>query len=112
MRTEVEGEDAPQPGDRNNEASFTQNAQNTPSETPGLSDIKQKPEAIPGDNTEELANAIPNDGGEHPDKWIKGIPLFMVTSGITLVIFLMLLDMSILSTVCHPAWKVWKVSLI
>ncbi|KAH1671062.1 hypothetical protein KXV68_004814 [Aspergillus fumigatus] len=83
MRTEVEGEDAPQPGDRNNEASFTQNAQNTPSETSGLSDIKQKPEAIPGDNTEELANAIPNDGGEHPDKWIKGIPLFMAIPQIT-----------------------------
>jgi hypothetical protein len=34
-----------------------------------------------------------------PEEWISGIPLFMVISGVTLVVFLMLLDTSIVATV-------------
>ncbi|KAL2851333.1 major facilitator superfamily domain-containing protein [Aspergillus pseudodeflectus] len=33
-----------------------------------------------------------------PEEWISGIPLFMVVSGVTLVVFLMLLDTSIVAT--------------
>ncbi|KAL3486545.1 major facilitator superfamily domain-containing protein [Aspergillus germanicus] len=33
-----------------------------------------------------------------PEEWISGIPLFMVISGVTLVVFLMLLDTSIVAT--------------
>lgn len=103
MRTKLEGEEAPRSADRKDEASFTQNAHNTPSMTPELSDTKQEPDNLSGDTAHNLTNPISIAGEEHQDKWIKGIPLLMVTSGITLVIFLMLLDMSILSTVCHPA---------
>ncbi|KAF7131369.1 hypothetical protein CNMCM5793_004540 [Aspergillus hiratsukae] len=66
--------------------------------TPVLADTKQESEILSGDTGEKLAKPIPDAGKEHPEKWIKGIPLVMVTSGVTLVIFLMLLDMSILST--------------
>jgi hypothetical protein len=38
-----------------------------------------------------------------PEEWISGIPLFMVISGVTLVVFLMLLDTSIVATVRLPA---------
>ncbi|KAH8432704.1 uncharacterized protein LDX57_010331 [Aspergillus melleus] len=38
-----------------------------------------------------------NSADEH--EWIQGIPLFMVLAGVTLVVFLMLLDVAILSTV-------------
>jgi hypothetical protein len=103
MRTELEGEEAPRSADRKDEASSTQNTHNTPSMASELSDTKQEPDILLGDTAQNLTNPISNAGEEHPDKWIKGIPLLMVTSGITLVIFLMLLDMSILSTVCHPA---------
>jgi len=71
-----------------------------------LSDTEQEPEILSEGTGEKLANTIPDTGEGHPDKWIKGIPLTMVTSGVTLVIFLMLLDMSILSTVCHSTLRV------
>ncbi|KAL4735676.1 major facilitator superfamily domain-containing protein [Aspergillus similis] len=34
-----------------------------------------------------------------PEEWISGVPLLLVTAGVTLVIFLMLLDTSIVSTI-------------
>ncbi|KAL4808102.1 major facilitator superfamily domain-containing protein [Aspergillus unguis] len=40
----------------------------------------------------------PEKSPEAPEEWISGVPLFMVIAGITLVIFLMLLDVSIVST--------------
>jgi hypothetical protein len=39
------------------------------------------------------------DGKEKAQKWVQGLPLVMVTAGITLVVFLMLLDTAILATV-------------
>ncbi|GIJ91085.1 hypothetical protein Asppvi_010050 [Aspergillus pseudoviridinutans] len=98
MRTELEGEEAPRSVDRKKEPSVVQNTQNTPSMASELSGAKQEPEILSADTGEKLANSTANAAGEHPEKWIKGVPLVMVTSGITLVIFLMLLDMSILST--------------
>ncbi|KAK1143590.1 hypothetical protein N8T08_006200 [Aspergillus melleus] len=42
------------------------------------------------------SSAAKNSADEH--EWIQGIPLFMVLGGVTLVVFLMLLDVAILST--------------
>lgn len=39
-----------------------------------------------------------------PEEWISGIPLLLVNTGVTLVIFLMLLDTSIVSTVGNPVF--------
>lgn len=41
---------------------------------------------------------------EKPDepKWLTGLPLLMVMTAVTLVVFLMLLDVSIVSTVSPP----------
>ncbi|KAI9034972.1 MDR family MFS transporter [Aspergillus affinis] len=44
----------------------------------------------------EDSSAAKNPADEH--EWIQGIPLFMVLAGVTLVVFLMLLDVAILST--------------
>ncbi|RAL07885.1 MDR family MFS transporter, partial [Aspergillus homomorphus CBS 101889] len=38
------------------------------------------------------------DGGEYEPEWVQGVTLVMVNTGITLVVFLMLLDVSIVST--------------
>jgi hypothetical protein len=110
MHTELEGED--RPADRKKEAPVPQNTHNTPSMASELSGAKQEPEILSADAGEKMANAIANATEEHPGKWIKGVPLLMVTSGITLVIFLMLLDMSILSTVCRSSLKLLNISLI
>lgn len=45
-------------------------------------------------STNLSTNKAPDD-----HEWIQGIPLFMVLAGVTLVVFLMLLDVAILSTV-------------
>ncbi|RLL98909.1 hypothetical protein CFD26_104495 [Aspergillus turcosus] len=98
MRTELEGGEAPRSTERHQEASSRQNTHKPPSMASKSSDIEQEPEILSEGTGEKLANTIPDTGEEHPDKWIKGIPLIMLTSGVTLVIFLMLLDISILST--------------
>ncbi|KAL4783342.1 major facilitator superfamily domain-containing protein [Aspergillus varians] len=49
------------------------------------------------DDTQQPAKAG-EDASEPPAEWISGMPLFMVTAGITLVVFLMLLDVSIIAT--------------
>lgn len=47
----------------------------------------------------ESSNQSDNQIDEYQPEWVEGIALVMVISGITLVVFLMLLDMSIVSTV-------------
>ncbi|KAL4923695.1 major facilitator superfamily domain-containing protein [Aspergillus undulatus] len=53
-------------------------------------------------DTSSVSKPKPDDwqtsGEAAPEEWIGGIQLFMVVAGITLVIFLMLLDMSIIAT--------------
>jgi hypothetical protein len=107
MRTKLERGEAPRSTERHQEVSSRQNTHNPPSTASKLSDAEQEPEIF-----SEETNTIPSAGEERPDKWIKGIPLIMVTSGVTLVIFLMLLDMSILSTVSRSTLRVLMLSLI
>ena len=38
---------------------------------------------------------------KHESEWLEGVPLVMAISGTTLVVFAMLLDISIASTVCR-----------
>lgn len=59
----------------------------------------------PGDRDLKAVNSNPSDNrlnnqsDDYEPEWVEGITLVMVISGITLVVFLMLLDMSIVSTV-------------
>ncbi|KAJ5114045.1 hypothetical protein N7456_002579 [Penicillium angulare] len=55
-----------------------------------------KPEATPW--VRDLHSENPNERDEYEPEWVEGSELVMVIAGITLVVFLMLLDMSIVST--------------
>jgi hypothetical protein len=49
---------------------------------------------------------LPKDDVAEPvEDWIEGIPLIMVTSALTIVIFIMLLDTSIISTVIQSLFQ-------
>ncbi|KAL3480786.1 major facilitator superfamily domain-containing protein [Aspergillus californicus] len=56
------------------------------------------PKSVPEPESESEAGTSQLPSPEAPHEWISGTPLLMVTSGITLVIFLMLLDTAIVST--------------
>lgn len=47
----------------------------------------------------DLHSESSNESDEYEPEWVEGGELIMVIAGITLVVFLMLLDMSIVSTV-------------
>lgn len=68
-----------------------------------------KPDLTPWDHdpNAENSNQSGNQSDEYEPEWVEGITLVMVISGITLVVFLMLLDMSIVSTV-WPQFKCWR----
>lgn len=71
----------------------------------GFEDTHLAPQAGPDD----AASPTP-DGSEHThQEWIEGFQLFVVMAGITLVIFLMLLDTSIVATVCFPLTVIVRV---
>ncbi|KAJ5649729.1 uncharacterized protein N7484_003452 [Penicillium longicatenatum] len=55
-----------------------------------------KSEPTPWDHEIDAEN--PNESDEYEPQWVEGRALVMVIAGITLVVFLMLLDMSIVST--------------
>ncbi|KAL4914509.1 major facilitator superfamily domain-containing protein [Aspergillus aurantiobrunneus] len=65
------------------------------SSTPSSLSVVKDNEVKDGDFTEKTPSVTEPPA---PDQWISGVPLFMVVTGITLVVFLMLLDMSIVST--------------
>ena len=54
---------------------------------------------LKAENSNRSDNQRDNQSDEYEPEWVEGITLVMVISGITLVVFLMLLDMSIVSTV-------------
>ncbi|RHZ55197.1 hypothetical protein CDV55_105193 [Aspergillus turcosus] len=83
MRTEPEEREAPRSTEKHQEASSRQNTHNPPSMASKLSDTEQEPEILSEGTGEKLANAIPGTGEEHPDKWIKGIPLIVAIPQIT-----------------------------
>jgi hypothetical protein len=58
---------------------------------PNTSDTGSGPAPGPSPGPEAQAAA--------PEEWVSGVPLLLVNAGVTLVIFLMLLDTSIVSTV-------------
>ncbi|KAJ1709615.1 MFS multidrug transporter [Aspergillus flavus] len=61
---------------------------------PSTLDEHLKPQAKPEDELSESL-AVPE---KHEPEWLEGVPLVMAVSGTTLVVFLMLLDISIVST--------------
>jgi hypothetical protein len=61
--------------------------------------LKSDPTPWDHDPNAENSNQSDNQSDEYEPEWVEGITLVMVISGITLVVFLMLLDMSIVSTV-------------
>lgn len=61
--------------------------------------LKSDPTPWDHDLNVENSNQSDNQSDEFEPEWVEGITLVMVISGITLVVFLMLLDMSIVSTV-------------
>lgn len=62
---------------------------------PSTLDEHLKLQAKPEDELSESL-AVPE---KHEPEWLEGVPLVMAVSGTTLVVFLMLLDISIVSTV-------------
>lgn len=56
-----------------------------------------KPEPEPGANKEPSSVQV-----EEEQKWLEGLQLFAVLGSVTLVIFLMLLDLTIIATVSLP----------
>lgn len=71
--------------------------QETPSvKGEGFKDAHLAPQAGPDDAT----SPTPDGSEQTHQEWIEGFQLFVVMAGITLVIFLMLLDTSIVATVC------------
>ncbi|KGO36215.1 Major facilitator superfamily domain, general substrate transporter [Penicillium expansum] len=60
--------------------------------------LKSDPTPWDHDLNVENSNQSDNQSDEFEPEWVEGITLVMVISGITLVVFLMLLDMSIVST--------------
>lgn len=62
----------------------------------GFNDAHLEPQAGPDDAT----SPTPDGTEQTHQEWIEGFQLFVVMAGITLVIFLMLLDTSIVATVC------------
>lgn len=61
--------------------------------------LKSDPTPRGRDLNAENSNQIDHQNGEYEPEWAEGLTLVMVISGITLVVFLMLMDMSIVSTV-------------
>ncbi|KAE8316147.1 hypothetical protein BDV41DRAFT_529192 [Aspergillus transmontanensis] len=61
---------------------------------PSTLDENLKPQVKPGDDLSESL-AIPE---KREPEWLEGVSLVMAVSGTTLVVFLMLLDISIVST--------------
>jgi hypothetical protein len=55
--------------------------------------------ALPPPTRGTVANMELIDDKDLEQNWVQGLPLVMVTMGITLVVFLMLLDTAILATV-------------
>lgn len=56
--------------------------------------------AMPLKEKSSSARQVPKDDDAEPiDDWITGVPLAIVTAAMTIVIFVMLLDTSIISTV-------------
>ena len=67
-----------------------------------MSDDSEQPRHVKSELTSWGSNGpADRSSGGNTDKpeWVEGLTLVMVITGITLVVFLMLLDMSIVSTV-------------